>query len=345
MNQSICIIDTTLRDGSHAVKHQFTADQAASIVSRLAGAGCRMVEIAHGDGLGGSSYQYGFSGTPELELIKAGVKAAAEAGPETEVGCLLIPGIGTIEDLEKAVETGIRFVRVATHCTEADVGIQHIKAAKKLGLKAFGFLMMVHMQEKDELLRQSEIFKECGADAVYFADSAGALLPEQVSERIAHIVNNLGLPVGFHAHNNLGLAIANSLAAQSAGASYIDATLRGLGAGAGNAAHEVLEAVLHKYNCTSGANLYQLMDAAQDCIGALPVHMLIDKFSLTLGYAGVYGSFYLHALRAAERFGLDARDILVELGHMKTVGGQEDMIIDVAYRLSQEREKNGQQKK
>lgn len=338
MNPSICIIDTTLRDGSHAVRHQFTAAQAAGIAGRLSGAGCRMIEVSHGDGLGGSSCQYGFSGTPELDLIRAAVGAAAAAGLQTAVGCLLIPGVGTVEDLDRAAEAGISFVRVATHCTEADVGIQHLKAAKKRGLMAFGFLMMVHMQEKEELLRQAGLFEQNGADAVYFADSAGALLPEQVTDRIGHLASHLGIPVGFHAHNNLGLAIANSLAARAAGAAYLDATLRGLGAGAGNAPHEVLEAVLQKYGCSSGADLYKLMDAAQETADMLPVNMLIDKYSLTLGYAGVYGSFYLHALRAAERFGLDARDILVELGRMKTVGGQEDMILDVAWRMSRKGE-------
>ena len=334
MKKEVKVIDTTFRDGSHAINHEFTTDQIKQTTKNLASAGCRLIEVTHGDGLGGSSYQYGFSSTPELELIQAAVDVAAGISKEVEIGCLLIPGIGTVNDLHQAVKAGIQFVRVATHCTEADVGLQHIKTARETGLRTFGFLMMVHMQEKEALLRQADLFVQSGAEAVVFADSAGALIPEQVYDNIHYLSRNLSVPVGFHAHNNLGLAIANSLAAIKAGAVYIDATLRGIGASAGNAAHEVIEAVLHKYDITSGSDLYKLMDAADDFAKIVPVNVVIDKYSMTIGYAGVYGSFYLHAIRAAKQFQIDARDILVELGRMKAVGGQEDMIIDVAYKIA-----------
>ncbi|MEG1012386.1 MAG: 4-hydroxy-2-oxovalerate aldolase [Ruthenibacterium sp.] len=330
MSKKITLIDTTLRDGSHAVAHQFTKEQVAGITAGLAAAGCRKIECGHGDGISGASFQYGFSKLPEEELLRTVV---AHAGDAT-VGVLLIPGIGTVHALNAARELGVRAVRVATHVTEADTGAEHIRYAKSVGMEAFGFLMMSHMSTPEAILTEAEKFVSYGADAVYLADSAGTMLPQDVTARIALLTKMLPVPVGFHAHNNLGLAIGNSLAAMHAGASYLDVTLRGLGAGAGNAAHEVLVAVLEKAKVETAEGLYALMDTAEKEVAPLAA-MGIDKYALSLGYAGVYSSFFLHAKRAAERYGLDARDILIELGRLKTVGGQEDMILDVAHRLKE----------
>lgn len=335
MRQSITLIDTTLRDGSHAVSHQFTLEQIADVTRGLARSGCKVIECGHGDGLLGSSIQYGFSRCDEMDMIRTVCENAGDA----TVDVLLIPGIGTIEALERARGLGVGLVRVATHVTEADTGAEHIRHAKGVGMKAFGFLMMSHMSPPEAILEEAKKFESYGADAVYLADSAGAMVPRDVTDRVSLLVKELGIPVGFHAHNNLGLAVGNSLAAAEAGAHYIDATLRGLGAGAGNAPHEVLAAVLDKVGVETGESLYGLMDAAEAHVAPL-AQMIIDKYALTIGYAGVYSSFFLHAKRAAERYGLDARDILMELGRMKTVGGQEDMIIDVAHRLSRERKQN-----
>ncbi len=330
----LTLIDTTLRDGSHAVAHRFTPEIAGGIAAALAGAGCRKIECGHGDGLAGSSVQYGFGLHEEGEIFRAVAQNAAGAC----VGTLLIPGIGTIRELDAAREAGVKAVRVATHVTEADTGAEHIRHAKSVGMEAFGFLMMSHMSEPEAILAEAQKFESYGADAVYLADSAGAMLPDDAARRVALLAEKLCIPVGFHAHNNLGLAIANSLAAARAGARYLDCTLRGLGAGAGNAAHEVLVAALHKMGAETGEDLYGLMDAAEEWVAPL-ADMVIDKYALTIGYAGVYSSFFLHAKRAAQRYGLDARDILIELGRMKTVGGQEDMILDVAYRMSQEKKR------
>lgn len=324
------IVDSTLRDGSHAIAHTFSPECAGKIARALSTAGVKRIEVAHGDGLAGSSCQYGFIKYPELDIIKAVVENAGSA----KVGCLLLPGVGTIADLEQAYDAGARFVRIATHVTEADIAAQHIKWAKAKGMEVIAMLMMSHMATPEVILEQAQKFESYGADIVYLADSAGAMIPEEVTARVKILHENLSIPVGFHAHNNLGLAIANSIAGYEAGADYLDATLTGLGASAGNAPHEVLVAVLKKMGIETGEDLYGVMDAAEDEVRPLGVNMLIDKYALSIGYAGVYGSFFLHAKRAAQRFGVDARDVLMELGRLKTVGGQEDMILDVAHRLS-----------
>ncbi|MEG0486086.1 MAG: 4-hydroxy-2-oxovalerate aldolase, partial [Oscillospiraceae bacterium] len=287
-NKNITIIDSTLRDGSHAVAHSFSQEQAANIAAALNKAGSKYIEVAHGDGLSGSSCQYGFMKHNEMDVIKAVIANAGDA----KVGVLLLPGIGTIADLKQAREAGIQFVRVATHVTEADISAQHIQWAKQNGLFVAAMLMMSHMAEPEIILQEAKKFEEYGADVVYLADSAGALLPEEVTQRIKILTENLNIPVGFHAHNNLGLAIANSLAAVQAGALFIDATLAGLGASAGNAAHEVLVAVLNKCKVQTHEDLYTLMDAAEDNVRVLDAQMAIDKYALSIGYAGVYGSFF-----------------------------------------------------
>lgn len=329
--QKINIVDTTLRDGSHAVSHSFSPEQVEAIASGLDKTGVSIIEISHGDGISGSSINYGFSKYPEMDLIKTAHKVVKNA----KLGVLLLPGIGTIEDLEKAHENGASVVRVATHVTEADIAIQHIQYAKKIGMKAVGFLMMIHMAAPEKVLEQAKIFEGCGADYVNLADSAGYLTPDGVKERVSIVRENLSIPVGFHAHNNLGLAVANSIAAAEEGATYIDCTCRGLGAGAGNTQNEVISAVLNRLGYDTGMDLYGIMDVAEKIVEPIMLRpQVINSASLMLGYAGVYSSFLLHTFRAAKRFNLDPRDILVELGKRKMVGGQEDMIIDVAYTLS-----------
>ena len=330
--QPLQIVDTTLRDGSHAVRHAFTAEQTADIAARLDQCGLPIIEVSHGDGLGGSSYTYGFSKEDPFTLIEA----AAQSVKRAKIAVLLLPGIGTIADLERAKDCGASVVRVATHSTEADISAQHIGAAKKMGLMAVGFLMMVHMLDPEGLAEQAKKMELYGADYINLADSAGALLPEQVKARIEAVRAAVKIPVGFHAHNNLGLAIANSLSAIDAGASYIDATLRGLGAGAGNTQLEVLAGVLQRKGIETGLDFYKLIDASEQAVAPIMLRpQVVDGGSLMLGYAGVYSSFLLHVYSAAEKFHLEPRDILVEVGKRKMIGGQEDLIIDVAYSLRQ----------
>jgi len=332
--EKIHVVDTTLRDGSHAVSHSFTCEQAQAIAGGLDKAGIDMIEISHGDGITGSSINYGFSKVPELELLEAASKVVKKA----KLAVLLLPGVGTIEDLKKARERGANAVRVATHVTEADIAIQHIGWAKQNGMFTVGFLMMTHMASPEKILEQAKIFVDAGADYINLADSAGYMTPDDIRERIRVLKNGINIPVGFHAHNNMGLAIANSLAAAEEGAEYIDATCRGLGAGAGNAQIEVLCAVLSRLGYNVGTDSYEVMDVAEEVVEPIMQRpQVIRTDSLMLGYAGVYSSFLLHTRRAAEKFGLAPRDILMELGKRRMVGGQEDMIVDVAYQLSQNR--------
>lgn len=334
MIKRINLVDTTLRDGSHAVRHGFTKEQVIDIAGGLDQCGVPIIELSHGDGLGGSSYTYGLSKVNEYDLLKA----AAGQIRNSRLAVLLLPGIGTIEDLKHAYECGARVVRVATHVTEGDVSAQHIGAAKDMGMMAVGFLMMVHMSTPEQIAGEARKMESYGADYINLADSAGYLLPEGVKERIEAVRNAVQIPVGFHAHNNLGMAAANSLAAVRAGATYIDATLRGLGAGAGNTQMEVIAGVLKREGYDTGVDFYGLMDHAQNAVEPLMLRpQTIDNGSLMLGYAGVYSSFLLHVYNAAKKYDLEPRDILVELGRRKMVGGQEDMIIDVAYQLTKNR--------
>ena len=290
--------------------------------------------MSHGDGLSGSSFNYGFSSFPEEELLAA----ASSELHETKLTVLLLPGIGTQEELEMAAGYGAKVARVATHVTEADIGEQHIGLAKDLGMLACGLLMMSHMVPPEKIVEQARLFESYGADLVYLMDSAGAMLPADATARVSAVKDALSIPVGFHAHNNLGLAIANTLAAVQAGATYVDGCCRGLGAGAGNAQIEVLAAVLAKAGYETGIDFFAIMDTAEDIVQPIMQRpQVINNTALMLGYSGVYSSFLLHAQRAADRFGLDPRDILVELGRRRMVGGQEDMIIDVAYRMAEEK--------
>ena len=331
----IKIVDSTLRDGMHAVAHQFTPEQVAAIAQGLDEAGVEYIEVTHGDGLAGASYNYGWDfASDEVRL-----KAAQQVIKNGKLTVLLLPGIGTREDLEMAAECGAKAVRVATHVTEADIAEQHIRIARKMGLETFGFLMMSHMVPPAKVAEQAKLFCEYGADGVYIADSAGYMVPNDVKERVEAVVSAVPVPVGFHAHQNLTLAVANSLAAIEAGASFIDACCRGLGAGAGNTQTEVIVGILKRMGIETGIDFYKIMDVAENIVEPL-MHrpQVVRTAPLMLGYAGVYSSFLLHTYRAAEKFGIEPRDILVELGKRKMVGGQEDMIIDVAYQLSRQRE-------
>ncbi|MGQ9616698.1 MAG: 4-hydroxy-2-oxovalerate aldolase [Spirochaetota bacterium] len=332
MDKKIRIVDTTLRDGSHAIKHQFTLENVGDIASALDKAGVYGIEVSHGDGLAGSSIQYGwakFSDEERLDVAQRVVKSS-------RLAVLLLPGIGTREDLKMAITKGAKIARIATHVTEADISEQHIKMAKGMGLEVMTFLMLAHMEEPRKVLEQAKLMESYGADVVYVVDSAGAMLPDDVRARVGLLKEKLGVEIGFHAHNNLGLAIGNTIVAVEEGASVVDGTLGGLGAGAGNAPTEVLIAVFNKLGYETGADLYKAMDAAEDIVRPLMSRpQIIDKSSLILGYAGVYSSFLLHTYKASERFKVEPRDVLIELGKRKVVGGQEDMIVDVAYELSQ----------
>ncbi|WP_322817260.1 4-hydroxy-2-oxovalerate aldolase [Chloroflexus sp.] len=325
------LTDTTLRDGSHPMRHQFTRQQVATIVQTLDRAGVPVIEVSHGDGLAGSSLQYGFSHTSEFDLIETARQHAERA----KIAALMLPGIGTRKDLKEAVARGVQVVRIATQCTEADISEQHFGLAKELGLETVGFLMMAHMRPPEELARQAKLMESYGADCVYIVDSAGAMLPQDAVDRVQALKDTLSVQVGFHAHNNLGLGIANTLAALEAGADQIDGCLRGLGAGAGNAATELLAAVLDRLGLNPGLDVFSLMDAAEYVVAPImPFQPFPDRDAITIGYAGVYSTFLLHAKRTGAQYNVDPREILVELGRRQAVAGQEDWIIDVALELS-----------
>jgi 4-hydroxy 2-oxovalerate aldolase len=328
------LTDTTLRDGSHAIGHSFTPDMVRMIVRSLDEAGVPVIEVSHGAGLNGSTIQQGFSVHSEFDLIAT----AVETAKQSKIASLFVPGIGTSHELRKAAVIGIDVIRIAVHCTEADVTEQYFRLAKQMGLEAVGFLMMSHTQPASVLAKQAKLMESYGADCVYVVDSAGALVQKGVMERVSALKEALSIHVGFHAHNNLGLAIGNSITALEAGADQIDGTLRGLGAGAGNAQTEVLVAVLNKMNLETGINLSMLMDVAEEVVAPLmPVPIVIDRDNLASGYAGVYNSFLLHVRHAAEKFGVKASEIMEELGKRQAVAGQEDWILDVAVELAEKK--------
>ena len=331
--RDVRITDTTLRDGSHAVRHQFTEQNVREVAGALDAAGVAVIEVTHGDGLAGSSFNYGFSGTHDIRLIEV----AAETVTHAKIAALILPGLGTIHDMKQAVSAGASVMRVATHSTEADVSVQHFGAARDLGLETVGFLMLSHMTPPAELAKQARIMADAGCQCVYVVDSAGALLPQGVTDRVHALVNELGTDaqVGFHGHQNMSLGVANSLAAFAAGARQIDGTLRALGAGAGNTPTEALVAALDAQGVQTGISLPGILAAAEDVSGKIaPWFPEISRDAIVMGRYGVYNSFLLHAKRAAERYNVPAYEILKAVGEANYVGGQEDMIIDVAISLS-----------
>ncbi len=327
------IIDTTLRDGSHAMAHQFTEQQVRDTVRALDRAGVEVIEVSHGDGIGGSSFNYGFSHTDEMTLIKA----ARDEAEQARIAVLLVPGIGTVEDLRRARDAGADMVRVATHCTEADVSPQHFAAAADLGMETAGFLMMAHRTPPEALAKQARIMVDAGCQCPYVTDSAGALLMHEAKDRFDALVTEVGdeALVGYHGHQNVGLGIANSVLAHESGVRSIDGSLCALGAGAGNSPTEVLAAVFDRLGVDTGLDVLALLDAAEDIVRPyLPRWPKMDRNAIVQGWAGVYSSFLLHAERAAERYQVPAQDILRRCGELGYVGGQEDMIIDVAIQLA-----------
>jgi len=334
-NKKVTLHDMSLRDGMHAKRHQLSLDEMIAVATGLDNAGMPLIEVTHGDGLGGASLNYGFPAHSDEEYLQAVVPKMKQA----KISALLLPGIGTVDHLKMARDYGVNTIRVATHCTEADVSEQHIGMAAKMEMDTVGFLMMAHMVSPEKILEQAKLMESYGANCIYCTDSAGYMLPDEVTQKLGLLRAELNpeTELGFHGHHNLGMGIANSLAAIEAGANRIDGSVAGLGAGAGNTPLEVFVAVLERMGADHGVDLYKIMDVAEDIVVPLmdqPIR--IDRDALTLGYAGVYSSFLLFAQRAEAKYGISARDILVELGRRGTVGGQEDMIEDLALTMSRE---------
>ena len=334
--KKITVHDMTLRDGMHPKRHQMTLAQMKSVACGLDAAGVPLIEVTHGDGLGGSSVNYGFPAHTDEEYLSTVIPLMKQA----KVSALLLPGIGTVDHLKMAHELGVSTIRVATHCTEADVSEQHIAMARKMGMDTVGFLMMAHMNSAEGLVKQARLMESYGANCIYITDSAGHLLPDGVKARLGAMREALKpeTELGFHGHHNMAMGVANSIVAIEAGANRIDAASAGLGAGAGNTPMEVFIAVCDRMGIVTGVDTFKISDVAEDRVVPIMDHAIrIDRDALTLGYAGVYSSFLLFAKRAEKKYGVSARELLVELGRKGMVGGQEDMIEDTAMTLARER--------
>lgn len=335
--KKITLHEMSLRDGMHPQGHQITVEQMVEVATALDEAGMPLIEISHGDGLGGASVNYGFPAASDEEYLAAVVPKLKRS----KVSALLLPGIGTVDHLRMAKDLGVHCIRVATHCTEADVSEQHIGLGRKLGMDTVGFLMMAHMIEPDALVKQALLMESYGANCIYITDSAGYMLPEDVRVRVRAVREALApeTELGFHGHHNMAMGVANTIAAIEEGANRADASCAGMGAGAGNTPMEVLVAVLNRMGVAHGVDLFKVSDVAEDLVYPMMTHKVrIDRDALVLGYAGVYSSFLLFAKRAADKYGLSSREILVELGRRKTVGGQEDMIEDLALTMAKAKE-------
>ena len=334
--RKVILHDMCLRDGMHAKREQISVEQMVKLATALDDAGMPYIQATHGAGLGGNSVQHGFA----LASNQAYISAVASRMKQAKISVLVIPGLGTMKELQEAFDAGARSVHVATHCTEADTSPQHIAYARKLGMDTTGFLMMAHLNDAAGIAKQGKQMESYGAQTVYVTDSAGYMLPDDVRERVAALRDVLKpeTEIGFHGHHNLGMGIANSIAAIEAGASRIDGSVGGLGAGAGNTPLEVFAAVCDRMGIETGIDLFKLMDVAEDIVLPMMDHLVrVDRESLTLGFAGVYSTFLLHAKKAAHAYGIPARDILIELGRKKMIGGQEDMIQDTAMTMAKDR--------
>ena len=334
--KKVTLHDMCLRDGMHPKRHQISIDQMIDVATALDDAGVPLIEVTHGDGLGGASVNYGFPAASDEEYLDAVVSKLKKA----KVSALLLPGIGTVDHLKMAADCGVGTIRVATHCTEADVSEQHIGLARKMGLDTVGFLMMAHMISAEDLLKQALLMESYGANCIYCTDSAGYMMPHDVTERIALLRAKLKpeTELGFHGHHNLALGVANSMSAVAAGANRIDGSAAGLGAGAGNTPLEIFAAVMDRMGAVTGVDIFKLMNVAEEKIVPMMDQIVrVDRDSLTLGYAGVYSSFLLFAKRAGAKYGVPSQDILLEMARRKAIGGQEDLIEDVAMELARTR--------
>ena len=327
------VTDSSLRDGSHAKRHQFTETDVRAVVGALDDAGVPVIEVSHGDGLGGSSFTYGFSHTSERVLIEAAVQTAKSA----KIAALMLPGVGTKDDIVAIADLGVSVVRIATHCTEADVSEQHFGLARELGLETVGFLMMAHSVPPEILAKQARIMVDAGCQCTYVVDSAGALVLDEAAERVAALMSEVGsdAQVGFHGHENLALGVANTVLAIRAGAVQVDGCTRRFGAGAGNTPTEVLATVCARLGVRTGIDVLSIIDAAEDVVApVMDEECKLDRMAVLMGYAGVYSSFLKHAYRAADRYGVSGAEILLECGRQRLVGGQEDQIIQIAADLA-----------
>lgn len=335
-NRKVTLHDMCLRDGMHPKRHQISLQQMIDVATGLDEAGVPLIEVTHGDGLGGASVNYGFPAHTDEEYLQAVVPKMKNA----KISALLLPGIGTVEHLKMAADLGVSTIRVATHCTEADVSEQHIGLSRKMGLDTVGFLMMAHMLSAEELVQQALLMESYGANCIYCTDSAGYMLPHDVTERVTLLRAKLQpeTELGFHGHHNMGLGVANSMAAVAAGANRIDGSAAGLGAGAGNTPLEIFAAVMDRMQADTGVDIFKLMAVAEEQIVPMMDHLVrVDRDSLTLGYAGVYSSFLLFAKRAGAKYGVPSQQILLEMAKRKAIGGQEDLIEDVAIELAKAR--------